>query len=135
MIASVAALATSLAGMAAVTCVADTNVVVRAAPLTRTADVDTKLLPVAVSVNAADPTATTLPHSVSVGTFDPSGNAIPVQYPTGFPTTVNYNPYLKVYYIYLSPAPYKTDGTVYTLQIDSDLLSQPVNVKFVVKNF
>ena len=58
-----------------------------------------------------------------------------MQYPAGFPTTFTYNPFFKAYYIFLSPAPYKTDGTVYTLQIDSDLFPQPVNVKFVVKKF
>ena len=86
------------------------------------------------STGKSDPTALTLPHSVSVATLDPSGNPISVQYPAGFPTTFTYNPFFKTYYIFLSPAPYKTDGTVYTLQIDSDLFPQPVNVKFVVKN-
>ncbi len=85
----------------------------------------------------SDPNALTLPHSVSVGTLDPTGNPIPVQFPTKFPMTFTYNPFLKIYYIYLSPAPYKlydgTPNTVYTLQIDSDLFPQPVNVKFVVK--
>jgi hypothetical protein len=83
----------------------------------------------------SDPTALTPPHSVTVGTLDPSGNPIPVQYPAGFPTTFTYNTFTKTYYIFLSAAPYKTDGTVYTLQIDSDLFPNPVNVKFVVKNF
>ena len=87
------------------------------------------------STDKPDPTALTLPHSVSVATLDPSGNPIPVQYPAGFPTTFTYNPFLKEYYIYLSPTPYKTDGTVYTMQIDSDLFPQPVNLKFVVKGF
>jgi hypothetical protein len=87
------------------------------------------------SKEKSDPTALTLPHSVSVATLDPSGNPIPVQYPAGFPTTFTYNPFFKAYYIFLSPAPYKTDGTVYTLQVDSDLFPKPVNVKFVVKNF
>ena len=87
------------------------------------------------STDKPDPTALTLPHSVSVAMLDPSGNPIPVQYPAGFPTTFTYNPFLKEYYIYLSPTPYKTDGTVYTMQIDSDLFPQPVNLKFVVKNF
>jgi hypothetical protein len=86
------------------------------------------------SKEKSDPTALTPPHSVSVATLDPKGNPIPVQYPTGFPTTFTYNPSSKVYYIYLSPAPYKTDGTVYTLQINSDLFAKPVNVDFVVKN-
>lgn len=88
------------------------------------------------SAEKSDPTALTPPHSVSVATLDPSGAPIPVQYPKGFPTTFTYNPFLKVYYIFLSPAPYKADGTtVYTLQIGSDLFPQPVNVKFVVKKF
>jgi hypothetical protein len=87
------------------------------------------------SKEKSDPTALTPPHSVSVGTLDPKGNTIPVQYPAGFPTTFTYNPFFKAYYIFLSPAPYKTDGTVYTLQIDSDLFSKPVNMEFVVKNF
>ena len=83
-----------------------------------------------------DPTALTPPHSVNVATLvDQSGIPIPVQFPKGFPTTFTYNPTLKTYFIFLSPAPYKTDGTVYTLQIGSDLFPQPVNLKFVVKKF
>lgn len=81
----------------------------------------------------SDPTALTPPHSVNVATLDPNGIPIPLQFPRGFPTTFNYSPALKSYFIFLSPAPYKTDGTVYTLQIGSDLFPQPVNVKFVVK--
>jgi hypothetical protein len=87
------------------------------------------------STEKSDPTALTKPHSVSIATLDPSGAPIQVQFPARFPTTFNYNPFFKVYYIFLSPAPYKTDGTVYTLQINSDLFPQPVNVKFVVKKF
>jgi hypothetical protein len=87
------------------------------------------------SKEKSDPTALTKPHSVSVGTLDPNGNPISVQYPAGFPTTFTYDPFFKAYYIFLSPAPYKTDGTVYTLQIDSDLFPQPISVKFVVKKF
>src|SRR5437879_1551015 len=45
----------SLAGISAVSDVADTKVVVRAAPSTCTTDVPTKFVPVAVSVNAAPP--------------------------------------------------------------------------------
>jgi YVTN family beta-propeller protein len=86
------------------------------------------------SAEKSDPTALTLPHSVSVATLDSTGAPITVQFPKGFPTTFTYNPFLKVYYIFLSPAPYKTDGTVYTMQIDSDLFPQPVLVNFVVKN-
>ena len=82
----------------------------------------------------SDPTALTKPHSVNVATLDPNGLSIPIQFPPRFPTTVQYNPFLKVYYIFLSPAPYTTD-TVYTLQIGSDLISQPVSLKFVVKHF
>ncbi len=85
------------------------------------------------SQEKSDPTALTLPHSVSVSTLDPSGNPILVQFPKGFPTTFTYNPFLKVYSIFLSPAPYMTDGTVYTMQINSDLFPQSVDVKFVVK--
>lgn len=86
------------------------------------------------SSEKSDPTALTPPHSVSVATLDPNGNPIPVQHPARFPTTFTYSSFFKTYYIFLSPAPY-TVGTVYTLQIDSDLLPQPVNRKFVVKNF
>jgi hypothetical protein len=86
------------------------------------------------SSEKSDPTALTPPHSVSVATLDPNGNPIPVQYPARFPTTFTYSSFFKTYYIFLSPAPY-TVGTVYTLQIDSDLFPQPVNQKFVVKNF
>jgi hypothetical protein len=75
----------------------------------------------------------TPPHSVNVSTVDQKGNPIDVQYPAGAPTTFTYNPVLNVYFILLSPAPYKTDGTVYTMQINSDLFPQPVVVKFVVK--
>jgi len=81
----------------------------------------------------SNPNALTPPHAVNVATLDSKGNDIPVQIPRGFPTTFTYNPHSKVYYIYLSPAPYKTDGTVYTLQINSDLVPQPVNRSFVVK--
>jgi hypothetical protein len=76
--------------------------------------------------------ALTPPHSVSVGTLDAAGNNVPVQFPRGFPTTFTYNPYLKTYYIFLSPAPY-TPGTKYTLQINSDLFPAPVTATFVVK--
>src|SRR5712691_5209329 len=79
-----------------------------------------------------DATAVTKPHSVNVATVNSSGLAIPVQFPRGFPTTFTYSKLLKVYYIFLSPAPY-IPGTVYTLQIGSDLFPQPVNLKFVVK--
>jgi hypothetical protein len=46
----------SLAGIAAVNRVELTNVVVRAEPLKFTTDVETKLVPFTVSVNAASPT-------------------------------------------------------------------------------
>jgi hypothetical protein len=85
------------------------------------------------SAEKSDPTALTLPHSVSVATLNSTGTPITVQFPKGFPTTFTYNPFLKVYYIFLSPAPY-TPRTVYTMQIDSDLFPQPVLVNFVVKN-
>ena len=81
----------------------------------------------------SDPNALTSPHSVTVGTLDSKGAWVAVQYPPGFPKTFRYNPFFKVYYIFLSSAPYKTDGTVYTLQINSDLFPQPVNAKFVMK--
>ena len=77
--------------------------------------------------------AVSLPHTVSVATFDANGINIPVQFVRGFPTTVTYNPFFKTYYIFLSPAPYKTDGTVYTLQINSDLIAQPFTATFKVK--
>src|SRR5205823_1965610 len=48
-------LAMSAAGMLAVSCVALTNVVVRAAPFQRTVEAGTKPLPVTVSVRAAPP--------------------------------------------------------------------------------
>ena len=83
----------------------------------------------------SDSTALTPPHSVNIATLDPNGIPIPLQFPKGFPTTFNYSPTFKSYFIFLSPAPYKTDGTVYTLQVGSDLFPQPVNVKFVVKKF
>ena len=86
------------------------------------------------SKELSDPTALTPPHSVNVATFL-NGVDIPVQYPKGFPTTFTYSPFLKKYFIFLSSAPYKTDGTVYTLQIDSDLFPQPVTANFVVKKF
>jgi hypothetical protein len=86
------------------------------------------------SKEKSDKTALTPPHSVSVATLL-NGVNIPVQYPEDSPTTFTYNPSSKVYYIFLSPAPYKTDGTVYTLQINSDLFPQPVTVTFVVKKF
>ena len=86
------------------------------------------------SKEKSDPTALTPPHSVNVATLL-NGVNIPVQYPEDFPTTFTYNRFSKVYYIFLSPAPYKTDGTVYTLQINSDLFPQPVTATFVVKKF
>ena len=52
---AVPAAAMSLAGIAAVSCVALTNVVVRAAPFHCTTEPETKLLPLTVSVNAGPP--------------------------------------------------------------------------------
>src|SRR5207249_4118769 len=52
---AVPGVATSTAGMAAVSCVALTNVVVRGAPFQRTSEPVTKLLPVTVRVKAAPP--------------------------------------------------------------------------------
>ena len=59
----------SLAGIAAVTCPAFTNVVVRPVPFQRTWDVPTKLLPFTVSVKAAPPAGVLVGASdVSAGT-------------------------------------------------------------------
>ena len=61
--------ATSAAVMSAVSCVADTNAVVRFAPFQRTTDPATKLVPLTVSVNAALPATIELGASeVAVGT-------------------------------------------------------------------
>src|SRR5882724_10918649 len=49
--------ATSVAGIAAVSCVAETKVVVRLAPFQRTIDPVMKLVPFMVSVNAGPPAA------------------------------------------------------------------------------
>jgi hypothetical protein len=84
------------------------------------------------STEASIANALTPPHSVSVGTLDSAGNNVPVQFSRGFPITFTYNPYLKTYYIFLSPAPY-TPGTKYTLQINSDLFPAPVTATFVVR--
>jgi hypothetical protein len=59
-------LATSVAGIAAVTWVADPNVVVRARPLTWTTDAATKPVPVTVSVNAGLPAARLAGFSVAI---------------------------------------------------------------------
>ena len=86
------------------------------------------------TTEASIPNALILPHSLTVATLDKNGNNIPVQFPQGFPTKFTYNSFLKVYYIFLSPAPYLADGkTRYTMQINSDLLAQPVTATFVVK--
>src|SRR5207237_739516 len=52
---AVPATARSAAGMAAVSCVADTNVVARSAPFQRTTELATKPLPLAVSVKPGPP--------------------------------------------------------------------------------
>jgi len=87
-----------------------------------------------VGTEITDPTALTKPHSVNVATLDATGVPIPVQFPLHFPQTFTFIPFLRVYYIFLSPAPYKlsdgTPNTVYTLQIGSDLFAQPVTKKF-----
>jgi hypothetical protein len=87
-----------------------------------------------VGTEITDPTALTQPHSVNVATLDATGVPIPVQFPLHFPQAFTFNPFLRVYYIFLSPAPYKlsdgTPNTVYTLQIGSDLFAQPVTKKF-----
>src|SRR5437660_1351562 len=68
------ALATSEAGMLAVSRVALTNVVVRAAPLQRIVAPETKLLPSAVSVKAAPPAVALFGVSVErVGGRGPDG--------------------------------------------------------------
>lgn len=98
-------------------------------------------LPILVSFKLQDettgtpnPNALTPPHRVTVATLESVSNKnIPLQFVPGLPAAVTYNPNAKTYYIYLSPAAYKTDGTVYTLQINSDLLTQPVTSSFVVK--
>jgi hypothetical protein len=80
--------------------------------------------------------AVTPPYSVHVATLEGPNNVnVPIATPAHFPTSVTYNPTSKTYYIFLSlsSAAYRTDGTVYTLQIDSDLFQQPVNLPFVVK--
>ncbi len=51
----VPAVAMSVAGIAAVSCVEETNVVVRFAPFQRTTEALTKLLPFTVNVKAAPP--------------------------------------------------------------------------------
>jgi hypothetical protein len=88
------------------------------------------------STEMSDPTALTMPHSVNIATRDANGVTVPVQFPVGFPTTFTYSPFFKAYFIFLSSAPYKlsdgTANTVYTLQIGSDLFTQPVNAKFKV---
>jgi hypothetical protein len=88
------------------------------------------------SKEKSDPTALKKPHSVNVGTLDHNGNPIPVQFPAGFPTTFTYSSFFRAYFIFLSPAPYAlsdgTPNTVYTVQIDSDLFTQPVNATFKV---
>src|SRR5207249_10332825 len=59
----------SAAGVAAVSCVADTYVVVRAAPFQRTTELGTRFVPVTVSVNAGPPaTAEDGLSAVAVGT-------------------------------------------------------------------
>jgi hypothetical protein len=86
-----------------------------------------------------DPSALTKPHSVNVSTRDLNGNVIQVQFPPNFPTTFSYNSALKVYYIFLSPAPYKlsdgTNNTKYMMQIGSDLFPKPVTANFKVCTF
>ena len=73
-IAGVPAVATSVAKIAAVNCVALMNVVTRALPAKFTTDVFTKFVPVTVNVNAAEPAVTPVGESeVIVGTgFDPA---------------------------------------------------------------
>jgi hypothetical protein len=84
------------------------------------------------TTHKSDPNALRPPHAMSLAVLDAQGNRQPVEFPTGFPTTFTYNPLLKVYYILLSPRPY-TLGTVYQLQVNSDLFPQPLNANIVVK--
>src|SRR5215471_2848535 len=64
--AAVPAEATSLAGIAAVICVALTNVVGSVLPLNLTTEVETKFVPLTVSVNAAPPGECELPPAFTV---------------------------------------------------------------------
>src|SRR4030095_3434681 len=76
---AVPAAAMSVAGMAAVTCVAFTKVVVRAAPFHLTSEPETKLLPLTVSVQAGPPAVALLgTRVVSAGT-----GFVPPPEPTG----------------------------------------------------
>src|SRR6266850_1178224 len=79
---AVAAVARSAAGMAAVSCVALTKVVVRAAPFQRTVEPLPKLLPFTASVNAAPPTlALEGASDVSVGPPELTGKVIVADVP------------------------------------------------------
>ena len=80
-----------------------------------------------------DATALTLPHNVSAAVLDPA-TGLPVPVPTfpGFPKTFTYNPFFKLYYIFLSPRPL-TPGKIYQLQINSDLFPRAVNTNIVVR--
>jgi hypothetical protein len=82
----------------------------------------------------SDPNALKSPHSLNVAVLDSTGQRQPVQTFPGFPTTFTYNPFLKIYTIFLSPSPYVI-GNVYQLQINSDLFPQPVNANFKVIKF
>jgi hypothetical protein len=90
-----------------------------------------------LNTETPDPNALTKPNALTVSTCvfgtatHPCGTAVAVQFPTRSPTTFTYNPFLKVYYIFLSSAPY-SKGVVYNMEINSDLFS-PVNLQFVVK--
>src|SRR2546428_11477477 len=77
----------SAAGMLAVSRVALTNVVVRAAPFQRTVAPETKLFPSAVKVNAGPPAVALLGVSVvSVGGRGPDGLIVNVWVPEVWPS-------------------------------------------------
>src|SRR6267142_3239408 len=75
--AAVPAVAMSVAGITAVSCVADTHVVVRAAPFQRTTEPATKFVPVTVSVSGGVPLDCAPPATTDAG-------ASPVVVGTGF---------------------------------------------------
>ena len=88
------AAATSAAGMAAVSCVALTNVVVRSAPFQRTVEPVTKLAPLTVRVKAAAPVAAPVGASVAkAGTGLLAGGgggvAVPPPYTSNSATEMN----------------------------------------------
>ncbi len=100
---NVPAVAMSAAVIAAVTCVALTNVVVRADPLKFTTEVETKLVPFTVSVNAAPPLVALVGETVVIvgpGLFTVNGEVPDVPPPGAGLVTVT----LKVPAVAMSPA-------------------------------